>query len=101
MEILNTIHVSGKGIAFILFLLALAEWAYAVSMLLKKNWFFAIIFTTLAILLSIFAVQNLNRPLRTRYEVSFDKDYPVSELIENYEIIEQRGSILIVEEKDR
>ena len=100
MTILNTIQVSGKDAALILFLLAFAAGAYAVSMLLKENWFFAIIFTTLAILFSIFAVRNLNQPLRTRYEVSFDKDYPVSELIENYEIIEQRGSILVLEEKD-
>lgn len=100
MEILNTIQVSGKGGAFILFLLTLVVGAYAVSMFLKENWFFAIILSALAVLFSIFAVWNLNQPLRTRYEVSFDKDYPVSELIENYEIIEQRGSILIVEEKD-
>lgn len=101
MTILNTIQVaSGKGAAFILFLLALVTGAYAVSMLLKENWFSAIILFTLAVLFSTFAVCNLNQSLRTRYEVSFDKDYPVSELIENYEIIEQRGSILIVEEKD-
>ena len=101
MTILNTIQVaSGKGAAFILFFLALVAGAYAVFTFLKKNWFFAVILTTLAILFSIFAVRNLNQPLRTRYEVSFDKDYPVSELIENYEIIKQRGNILVVEEKD-
>lgn len=100
MMILNTIQVSGKCAAFILVLLALAAGAYAVSMLLSEKWFFAVILSALAVLFSVFAVWNLNQPLRTRYEVSFDKDYPVSELIENYEIIEQRGSILIVEEKD-
>lgn len=100
MTILNTIQVSGKGAAFILVLLVLAAGAYAVSTLLKEKWFFATILLTLVILFSIFAVRNLNQPLRTLYEVSFDKDYPVSELIENYEIVDQRGNILVVEEKD-
>mgnify|MGYP004448664051 CR=1 FL=1 len=99
MEILNTIHVSGKGAVFVLFLLTLAAVLYAIFMFQDGNRFCGLLMFVLAICLTVFAIRNLVRPSRTRYEVSFDENYPVSELIENYEIIGQRGDILIVEEK--
>lgn len=36
----------------------------------------------------------------TRYQVLLDDTYPVSELYENYEIIEQEGITFWIEEKD-
>lgn len=99
MEILNTIEVSGKGAAFVLFLLAFAAGLYAIFMFQDGNRFCGLLLSVLAIWFTISAIKNVVRPSRTRYEVSFDEDYPVSELIENYEIIDQRGDILIVEEK--
>lgn len=36
----------------------------------------------------------------TRYQVLLDDTYPVSELYENYEIVEQEGVTYWVEEKD-
>ena len=100
MEILNTVEVSGKGMAFVLFLLAFAALLYATFMFQKGNWICGLIISALAIWLVVFTIINLVSPPRTRYEVSFDKDYTVSELIENYEIVDQRGNILVVEEKD-
>lgn len=101
MKILNTVEISGKGLAFVLFLLVLASVAYAIFMFRNRNWIWGLIFSTLAIWLAVFAIRNLVSPPRTRYEVSFDENYPVSELIENYEIVDQRGDILIVKEKDK
>lgn len=101
MEILNTVEVSGKGVAFVLFLLAFAALLYAIFMFQKGNWICGLIISALAIWLVVFTIINLVSPPRTRYEVSFDENYPVSELIENYEIVDQRGDILIVKEKDK
>lgn len=100
MEILNTVQVSGKGAAFVLFLLALAVVLYAIFIFQDKNWLCGLLISVLAIWLIVCAIINLVRLPHTQYEVCFDKDYPVSELIENYEIIDQRGDILIVEEKE-
>lgn len=101
MEILNTVEVSGKGAAFVLFLLAFAAVLYAIFMFQDRNWICGLIISALAIWLVVFAIGNLVSSPRTRYEVSFDENYPVSELIENYEIVDQRGDILIVKEKDK
>lgn len=100
MEILNTVQVSGKGAAFVLFLLALAVALYAIFIFQDRNWICGLLISVLAIWIIACAIINLVRLPHTRYEVCFDKDYPVSELIENYEIIDQRGDILIVEEKE-
>lgn len=100
MEILNTVQVSGKDAAFVLFLLAFAAVLYAIFKFQDRNWILGLIISALAILLVVFAIRNLVSSPHTRYEVTFDKNYPVSELIKNYEIIEQRGNILVVEEKD-
>ena len=100
MEILNTVQVSGKGAAFVLFLLALAVALYAIFIFQDGNWIYGLLISVLAIWIIACAIINLVRLPHTRYEVCFDKDYPVSELIENYEIIDQRGDILIVEEKE-
>ena len=100
MEILNTIEVSGKGAAFVvLFLLTLAAVLYAIFMFQDGKRFRGLLIFVLTICLTVFAIRNLVRRSHTRYEVSFDENYPVSELIENYEIIGQRGDIRIVEEK--
>lgn len=101
MEILNTVQVSGKGAAFVLFLLALAVVLYAIFIFQDGNWICGLLISVLAIWIIVCAIINLVRLPHTRYEVCFDKDYPVSELIENYEIIDQRGDILIVEEKSK
>lgn len=99
MEILNTIQVSEKGAAFVLFLLTLAAVLYAIFMFQDGNRFCGLLMFVLAICLTVFAIRNLVRPSRTRYEVSFDENYPVSELIENYEIIGQRGDLWVLEDK--
>ncbi len=36
---------------------------------------------------------------KTRYEVILDKNYPAEELYSNYEVIEQRGKIWVLEDK--
>ena len=100
MEILNTISVSGKG-TFVFFLLAFAAGLYAVLMFQDEDWISGLLMSALAIVLMLFAIGNLAKTPRTRYEVSFDENYSVSELIENYEIVDQRGDILIVEEKNK
>ena len=41
----------------------------------------------------------LNGP-ETRYEIILDDDYSANEFLSKYEIIEQRGQIYLVEEKD-
>lgn len=100
MEILNTVQVSGKGVAFVLFLLAFAAVIYAIFMFQDRKWPCGLLISVLAIWLTVLAIKNVVRLPHTRYEVCFDKDYPVSELIENYEIVDQRGDILILEDKD-
>ena len=35
-----------------------------------------------------------------RYEVTFDDEIPIVEVIENYNIIEQRGQIFVLEDKE-
>ena len=99
MEILNTIQVSGKGAAFVLFLLTLAAVLYAIFMFQDGNRFCGLLMFVLAICLTVFAIRNLVRPSRTRYEVSFDENYPVSELIENYDIVGRRGDLWVLEDK--
>lgn len=100
MTILNTVELSEeKGAAFILFIWVLAMVLCAIVLFHNRNWIWGLIISVLAILLAVSAIRNLVSLSRIRYEVSFDENYPVSELIENYEIIDQRGDILILEDK--
>ena len=89
LQVIEFQHVKpGKGAAFVLFLLTLAAVLYAIFMFQDGNRFCGLLMFALAICLTVFAIRNLVRPSRTRYEVSFDENYPVSELIENYEIMQ-------------
>lgn len=99
MEILNTIHVSGKGAAFVFLMLAIAAICYTFIFFNEDKVILGFVTAVLSIILIVSTIVKFSAPLYTRYEVSFDGDYTVSELIENYEIIGQRGDILIVEKK--
>ena len=37
---------------------------------------------------------------KNRYEVIFDKDYSIQKVYENYKVIEQRGDIWVLEDKE-
>lgn len=100
MTILNTVEVSeGKGATFTLFLWAFVAALCAIVLFHNRKWTGGLIISVLAILLAVFAIGNLASFPRIRYEVSFDENYPVSELIENYEIVGRRGDLLILEDK--
>lgn len=101
MEILNTIQVSGKGLGFILLMFTIAAVLYTFTLFDNGAAILGFATAVLSIILMVCTIVQFKAPTRTRYEVSFDDDYPVSELIENYEIIDQRGDILIVEEKNK
>ena len=99
MEILNIVQVSEKGVAFVYLMLAIAAICYAFCLFDDSRVILGSVMAVLSIILVVFTILKFNVPPRTRYEVCFDGDYTVNELIENYEIISQRGDILIVEEK--
>ena len=99
MEILNIVQISEKGVAFVYLMLAIAVICYAFCLFDDSRVFLGSVMAVLSIILVVLTILKFNVPPQTRYEVSFDENYPVSELIENYEIIGQRGDILIVEEK--
>ena len=99
MEILNTVQVSGKGLGFILLMLTIAAVLYTFTLFDNGVAILGFATAVLSRILMVCTVVQFKAPARTRYEVSFDDDYTVSELIENYEIVDQRGDILIVEEK--
>lgn len=101
MEILNSIQVSEKGLGFIFLILTIAALVYANSFFINYNLIYGFVAALLSIAFLAVTVIQFQTPTRTQYEVSFDDNYPVSELIENYEIVDQRGDILIVEEKSR
>lgn len=99
MEILNTVQVSGKGAAFVFLIFTIAAICYTFAFFNNDSVILGSVTAVLSIILMVCTIVKFNAPPHTRYEVSFDGDYTVSELIENYEIIGQRGNILIVEEK--
>lgn len=99
MEILNIIQVSGNGLGFILLILTIAAVCYTFTLFDNGVVILGFATAVLSIILVVSTIVKFNAPPQTRYEVCFDGDYTVSELIENYEIIDQRGDILIVEEK--
>ena len=99
MEILNTVQVSGNGLGFILLTLTIAAVCYTFTLFDNGVAILGFATAVLSIILMVCTIVKFKAPPHTRYEVSFDGDYTVSELIENYEIIDQRGDILIVEEK--
>lgn len=99
MEILNTVQVSGKGAAFAFLMLAIAAICYTFILFSEDRVILGFIAAVLSIILIVSTIVKFSTPPYTRYEVCFDDDYTVSELIENYEIVNQRGDILIVKEK--
>lgn len=99
MEVLNTVQVSGNGFGFILLILTIAAVCYTFTLFDNGVAILGFATAVLSIILMACTIVQFKAPPRTRYEVSFDGDYTVSELIENYEIVDQRGDILIVEEK--
>lgn len=100
MKILNSIQASGKGLGFIFLILTIAALVYAISFFIDNNFIYGFVAVLLCIAFLAVTVIQFQPPTRTQYEVSFDDNYTVSELIENYEIVDQRGDILIVEEKE-
>ena len=54
---------------------------------------------SIACFIAAFYLFFVNKDSVTRYEVIIDENYSVQELYENYEVVDQRGDILIVEEK--
>lgn len=101
MEILNSIQASEKWLGFISLILTIAALVYAIRFFTDYNLIYGFVAALLCIAFLAVTVIQFQTPTRTQYEVSFDDNYPVSELIENYEIVDQRGDILIVEEKSR
>lgn len=47
----------------------------------------------------VLAASLADKAVCTVYEVTLSDDYPASELLENYEIVEQRGEILVIRDK--
>ena len=104
MEILNTFEYGEKvpgwqiavlvvyGIAFIFF---------EVFFACKKQWgrtgacaFMALIFIWLALLLCSTKIEE------TRYECAIDDTTSFNEVMENYEVVEQRGDIWVLRDKE-
>ncbi len=103
MTILNTFEYASDGWSWLLailvgiFLACLIFFWFSVSCAkLKSTISFGVTLLGLAVLLSVLLNAKVEK---TRYEVSFDEDYPVSELIENYDIVGRRGDILILEDR--
>lgn len=99
MKILNTVEVSNGGLGFILLVLAIVSLCYTLKMFDEQYGILGIIMMFLTAILVVCAIVQFKAPARTQYIVAFDENYTVNELIENYEIVDQRGNLLIVEEK--
>lgn len=53
-------------------------------------------------LIILFTIVNYesDRPKVTTYEVTLSDEYPATELLEKYDLVEQRGEILVIQEKE-
>ena len=53
-------------------------------------------------LILLFTIVNYesDRPKVTTYEVILSDDYPASDLLEKYDLVEQRGEIWVIKEKE-
>ena len=60
-----------------------------------------------AVFVIIFVILSTLKPMQTtptgkyKYEVTIDKSVPMTEFYEKYEIIEQRGEIFVIKEKEK
>lgn len=101
MEILNTFEYTYYS-GFLVFLWICILVCVTLTFISScNNWVKSkILFGSMTIILCILSLIVLhNSPVKTRYEVSFNEDYSVSELVENYDIIDQHGDIWILEDK--
>lgn len=63
--------------------------------------FIMFIVSGLAVLITIYMLPDLQEPSgKYQYEIAIDDSTTFSEVIEKYDIIEQRGEIFVVEEKE-
>lgn len=58
-----------------------------------------VLFMISAAIVIVLSYSICNRVTFTTYEVTLSDDYPASELLEKYEIVEQRGEILVIRDK--
>lgn len=102
MKILNTFEHTESGAAFFFVIAGILLIAQGIKWIcFDKARVGGIVVLFFAAVQLFFATALFNAPPTIRYEATFDEKYPVSQLIEEYDIIEQRGDILIVEEKTK
>lgn len=103
MTILNEIPVSVANTYLIFRILIVAAMIFlSVGILLLINDYarsgFCLV--TLSILYCIFFILFCGKTDHYRYEVIIDSSYSATDLMSQYKVIEQRGSIWVIEEKN-
>lgn len=86
---------------FIIFIISTVT-LFFIGIDIPDNFILVILFAIsfILLLISIFIVGTYEVPTgRTRYEVILDENYPAEKLYSNYEVIEQRGEIWVLEDK--
>lgn len=110
MTVLNTIELMEQkstiplfiiGIGTLISILSLVTMINANKDLLAILSFIMFIVSGLAVLVTVYMLPDLQEPSgKYRYEIMIDDSTTFSEVMEKYNIIEQRGEIFVVEEKE-
>lgn len=103
MTILNEIPVSVANTYLIFLILMAAAWIFfsvGAALIMNDYTRSGLWLITLSILYLIFFILFCGKTDHYRYEVIIDSSYSATDLMSQYKVIEQRGSIWVIEEKN-
>lgn len=101
VTILNSYVVNGVSYALLFLGIALIMFICSIREFIRNGYIAGSILVILSVFMTGLSVISFKAPEKVLYEVIISDDVGLKEFRERYEIVDQRGDIFIVEEREK